>query len=108
MKLYLKLYVRLSACGGLGLDVLLTGQVKETDGKRLVEVSLPYGCDTIVGAPLPKTGSGRALIWADPGDLCANDDNLVSTEALFNEVKRVNDLRAEEMRRGPLGGENWP
>ncbi len=107
----MKLYTRTPAGIGIGIGILLTGQVKEVDGKlRAVEISLPFGCDAIVGytaTPLPKTPGGRAILWVDPGDLCTDAGSPMNREALLDEIKGVNDRRVEEMRRGPLG-ENWP
>ena len=107
----MKLYARTPAGTGLGLDVLLTGQLKESDGKiRSVEVALPDGCDHVVGyaiEPLPKRLSGRQLLWVDPGDVCADDGSTVNQEVLRGEVKRVNEQLRADMERGPLG-ENWP
>jgi hypothetical protein len=106
-----KLYMRTPAGLGLGLHVWLSSQAQESDGKiRSVEVILPPDCDRIVGyrvEALPKTPAGDQLLWADPGDLCADDGSTLNQEALLDTIKRVNDLCAEEMRRGPLG-ENWP
>lgn len=107
----MKLYARTPAGIGLAIRIHLTGQVKEFGGKiRDVQVILPSGCDNVVGyavAPLPKTPAGDQLLWADPGDLCADDGTTLNQGQLRAEVERVNNLRAEDARRGPLG-ENWP
>lgn len=107
----MKLYARTPAGTGLGIDVVLTGQVRESDGKiTRVEVALPPGCDLVVGytiEALPRSPSGRQLLWADPGDVCADDGSTLNQDALRAVVTRVNEqLRADAMR-GPLG-ENWP
>jgi hypothetical protein len=112
-----KLYARTPAGTGLGLDVLLTGQVRATGSEekagwviRSVEITLPIGCDSIIGygvESLPKSPSGRQLLWVDPGDVCADDGSTVNQEALRAEVNRVNEERRADMLRGPLG-ENWP
>jgi hypothetical protein len=106
-----KLYARTHGGTGLGLDIRLTGQLKESDGKiRSVEVTLPSGCDQIVGytfEPLPKTPGGSALLWADPGDVCTDRGDVVSPSELRDEAARVREQARVEMLRGPLG-ENWP
>jgi len=117
-----KLYVRTPAGIGLGIDVLLTGQVRETGSEagakagwvlRSVEVALPIACDHIVGyigysvEPLPKSPSGRQLLWVNPGDLCADDGSAVNQEALRAEAARVREQLRTDMMRGPLPG-NWP
>jgi len=106
-----KLYTRTPGGDGLGLDVLLTGQVTERNGKiHRVEVALPIGCVSIVGyrvEVLPKTPGSRGLLWADPDDIRADDGSTVNQDQLRAEVVRVNEEGRSEMRRGPLG-ENWP
>jgi hypothetical protein len=107
----MKLYARTPAGTGIGIDVHLTGQVREEGGIIFsVEVALSIGCDLVVGyhvEALPKTPSGRQLLWVDPGDICADNGFTVSQPDLRAEVTRVNDQRRAEMRHGPLG-ENWP
>ena len=107
----MKLYASTPAGTGLGLDVLFTGQVRESKGGiESVEIALPMGCAHIVGyrvEPLPTEWSGRQLLWADPGDICADDGFTVSQGDLRAEVKRVIELRRADMERSPLG-ENWP
>jgi len=104
-----KLYARTPSGIGLGLDVLLTGQLKEADGKiRDVEVALPIGCDYVYGVVIgPKSPSGRLLLWVDAGDVCANDGATATQEELRADIVRVNDQHRADMMRGPLG-ENWP
>jgi hypothetical protein len=106
-----KLYARTPSGTGLGLDVLLTGQIKESDGKvRSVEVMLPIGCDHVVGyavEPLPKSPGGRHLLWADPADVCANNGDTVSHDDLRAEAARIRKQDDDDRFRGPLG-ENWP
>jgi hypothetical protein len=107
----MKLYARTPSGTGLGLDVLLTGQLRESDGKvRGVEVALPIGCDHVVGyrvEALPKTPRGRQILWADPSDVCADDGDSLTHDQLRAEAARVNDQHRADMLRGPLG-ENWP
>ena len=107
----MKLYARTSSGTGLGLDVLLTGQLNALDGKICgVEIALPAGCGYVYGVPraaLPKAPSGRLLLWVDAGDVCANDGATATQEEIRAEAVRVNDQRRIEMLRGPLG-ENWP
>ena len=107
----MKLYARTPAGRGIGLDVLLTGQLKEADGKiRGVEVALPFGCDWIVAngiEDLPMTPSGRQLLWVDPGDICADNGFTVSPSELSAEAARVREQLRLDMLHGPLG-ENWP
>lgn len=107
----MKLYARTPSGTGLGLDILLTGQLKESDGKiRDVEIALPTGCDYVYGvlrAALPKSPSGRLILWVDAGDVCANDGAAATQEELRAEAVRVNEQRRADMLRGPLG-EYWP
>lgn len=107
----MKLYARTPAGTGLGLDVLLTGQLNESDGKiRSIEVSLPNGCVQVVGCrikTMPKMPRGRQLLWTDPADIYADDGDSLSPEELRNEAARVREKRRAEMLHGPLG-ENWP
>lgn len=107
----MKLYARTPAGTGLGLNVILTGQVEEdSDIIRRVEIILPIGCDLVVGytvEALPKSPMGQQLLWADPGDVCANDGSTINQDQLRAEVVRVNDQRRLDMMHGPLG-ENWP
>jgi hypothetical protein len=121
-----KLYVRTLAGTGLGINVLLTGQVHEDGGTiRRVEIYMPLGCDLVIGyygtaitgasargatklvMPLPKGRGDRQLLCVDSGDLCANDGSTLDQETLRAEVKRVNDQNRADMMHGPLG-ENWP
>jgi hypothetical protein len=115
-----KLYARTPSGRGLGISVRFTGQVKESDNTiRSVEITLPRGCDEVVGLrvgaeivgyrveALPKAPSGDPILWADPDDLCADDGSAVNQEQLRAEVIRVNDQRRADMLRGPLG-EDWP
>ena len=107
----MKLYTRTPAGTGLGINVLFTGHIEESDGKvRRVEVMLPSGCDRVVGYtidPLPKTPLGDQLLWADPGDLCGPDGASLSHEALRAEAARVRERLRYEATRGPLP-EDWP
>jgi len=93
-----KLYARTPAGMGLGINVHLTGQMREEGGKiRSVEVKLPYGCDHVVGytvEALPKDLAGDQLAWVDPGDLCTNDGRTVNQGELRAEVTRVIDAMA--------------
>jgi hypothetical protein len=106
-----KLYARTPAGVGLGINVHLTGQLREDGDKiRSVEVKLPFGCDHVVGytvEPLPKSLGGDQLLWADPGDICANDGFTVSQDDLRAEADRVREQERVDTLRGPLG-ENWP
>lgn len=106
----MKLYVRTPAGTGLGIDIFLTGQVQEDGGKiSRVEITLPTGCDHIVGyglSPLPKSPAGDQLLWADPGDICAADGSPVTQAELRAEAVRVNELIERRMR--DRLGENWP
>lgn len=103
----MKLFARTPGGDGLGLDVLLTGQVTERGGKiHRVEVALPIGCHSIVAycvEVLAETPSGRQLTWADPGDLRADDGSLVDREQIRAEVARVNEQARLDMQSGPLG-----
>ena len=111
----MKLYARTPAGTGLGLNVLLTGQVREEGNTiRRVEVILPIGCDPFVAVlggyaveALPKSPMGQQLLWADPGDVCANDGSPVNQDQLRAEVARVHAQARLDMASGPLG-ENWP
>jgi hypothetical protein len=111
-----KLYARTPTGTGLGIDVLLTGQVREDNGTlRSVEIYMPIGCDLVVGyriekavfESLPQGRGSRQVLWVDPGDLCADDGNTVNQAQIRAEVVRVNEQLRAEMLRGPLG-ENWP
>jgi len=111
--------VKLYACTpdgiGLGLNVILTGQIQEdTDGLIWrVEIVLPIGCDHVVGytvEALPKSPTGQQLLWVNPGDLCADvagGVKPINQDQVRAEVARVNDQRRLDMTRGPLR-ENWP
>ncbi len=107
----MKLYARTPAGTGLGIDVLLTGQVREENGTiRSVEIYMPIGCDLVVGyriESLPQGRGSRQVLWVDPGDLCADDSSALNQEALRAEVVRINEQLRAEMMSGPLG-ENWP
>lgn len=108
----MKLYARTATGTGLGIDILLTGQMREDGGFICsVEVVLPIGCILIVGyhvdSFLPKTPSGRQLLWADPIDISADNGASLNQFQLRAELVRVNEQRRTEMLRGPLG-ENWP
>jgi hypothetical protein len=106
-----KLYARTPGGEGLGLDVLLTGQVTERDDKlHRVQVFMPIGCASIVGysiKPEPKGRGGTEVLWVDPTDLRANDGATVNQEAIRAEVERVKESLRYEALHGPLG-ENWP
>ena len=97
----MKLYVRTPAGTGLGINILFTGRLKESDGKvRTVEIALPIGVVHIFGytvEPLPTTHRGRPLLWADPGDICDDDGNSVNHDR----------LRAEAARAVTSLGEGW-
>jgi hypothetical protein len=106
-----KLYARTPCGTGLGIDVLLTGLVKEANGKiTSVEIYMPIGGHLVVGysiEPQPKGRGSREILWVDPSDLCANDGAAVNQEAVRTEVARVNEQLRYEALHGPLG-ENWP
>ncbi len=107
----MKLYVRTLAGIDLGIDVLLTGLVKEANGKiTSVEIYMPIGGHLIVDynvEPLPKGRGSREVLWVDPGDLCANDGATANQDVLRAEVTRVCEMLRVEALHGPLG-ENWP
>jgi hypothetical protein len=106
-----KLYARTPAGTGLGLNILLTGLVKESDDKiTSVEIYMPIGGQLIVGysvVPQPWGRGSREVLWVDPGDLCADDGAVATQEAIRAEVERVNASLRYEALHGPLG-ENWP
>lgn len=107
----MKLYARTPSGLDLGLDVLLTGQLKESDGKiRSVEVVLPIGCDHVVGCAvvaLPRRLSGRQVLWTDPSDICADDGSTVNQDQLCAEAARVLEQMRLDILNGPLG-DKWP
>ena len=106
----MKLYARTLTGAGLGIDVLLTGHVREDGAKILhaVEVMLPTGCAHVDGCGEPlKAPSGGQLLWAAPGDILADDGAAISREVLRVEIARVRERRHADMLRGPLG-DNWP
>ena len=111
----MKLFARTPNNTGIGLTVILTGQVREEDGLLThIEVILPIGCDLVVARadyttiePLPKSPMGQQLLWVHAGDLCADDGMWVNQAKIRAEIVRVNDQRRLDMARGPLG-ENWP
>lgn len=107
----MKLSAHTPAGTGLELDVLLTGHVREDSGKNLhaVEIMLPAGCVSVdgYGAETLKTPSGRAVLWATPGDIRTDDGSTVNHDQLRAEVVRVTEQRRLDMLRGSLG-ENWP
>lgn len=107
----MKLYARTPAGTGLGIDVLLTGLVKEANGKiTSVEIYMPIGSHLIVGyrvEPLPKGRGSSEVLFVDPGDLCANDGTAVNQEMLRAEVARVEESLRYEAMHGPLG-KDWP
>jgi hypothetical protein len=115
----MKLYARTPTGVGLYLHIWLTGQMQEFGGEiRCVEVTLPPGSAIAdgyneEGLPKPPAGDlgiedcGRRVLWADPTDFRADDGGALKPDELRAKIQRVNDRRAKEMRRGPLG-ENWP
>lgn len=107
----MKLYVRTASGTGLGIDVLLTGRVKEAnDAITSVEIYMPTGGHVIVGyrvEPQPKGRGSSEILWVDPSDLCTRDGDRVNQEALHAEIARVHESLAYEKMYGPLG-KDWP
>jgi hypothetical protein len=106
-----KIFTRTPAGTALGFTVYPTGNVRELGGKiRSVEVRLPGSCVRVRGYtvdPLPKDADGSQLLWAEPGDLCADDGARIEQQALRMAIHAVNVNAAASMSDGPLG-KNWP
>jgi hypothetical protein len=95
-----KLFASTIGTGIVGIDVHLTGQVREVDGSiSRLEVKLPSGCEHM--------GIQTDTVWADVRDLGADNAGSLSQAELRAEIERVKEQLRIDMTRGPLG-EYWP